>query len=42
MEFHMINITYAALHVRAETKKKNIFMQRLYIDEAHMPLDIFL
>ena len=34
MEFHMIDITYAALN--------DIFMQRrLYIDEAHTALDIF-
>ena len=45
MEFHMINITYAAY---ARTNKKDdIYMQRrlvqrlLYIDEAHTALDIF-
>ena len=38
----MMNITYAALHVRAETEKNNIFMQRRpYIDEAHTALGIF-
>ena len=44
MEFHMINITYAALHNAHEltNRKDNIFMQiRLYIDEAHTALDIF-
>ena len=43
MEFHIINIMYAALPMRAHTNRKdNIFMQRrLYIDEAHMALDIF-
>ena len=42
MEFHMINITYAALHMRAQTEKNDIFMQRrLYIDEEHTALDIF-
>ena len=41
MEFHMINITYAAMHVR-RNRKDDIFMQRrLYIDEAHTALDIF-
>ena len=38
MDFHMINITYAALHMRAE---KTTFSRRLYIDEAHTALDIF-
>ena len=42
MEFHMMNITYAALHMRAQTEKNDIFMQkRLYIDEAHTVLDMF-
>ena len=43
MEFHMINIIYTALPMCAQTEKNNIFMQRrLYIDEAHTALDIFL
>ena len=37
MEFHMINITYAAMHVCAETEKTTFS----YIDEAHTALDIF-
>ena len=44
MEFHMLYIIYAALHMRnAHTNRKDdIFMQRrLYIDEAHTALDIF-
>ena len=41
MEFHMINIMYAALS-RNRNRKDDILMQRrLYIDEAHTVLDIF-
>ena len=42
MEFHMMNITYAALHMRAQTWKDKIYMQRwLYVDKAHTAVDIF-
>ena len=41
MEFHMINIMYAALPMHTN-RKYDIYMERrLYIYEAHMALDIF-
>ena len=44
MEFHMINITYTALHMRAQMEKMTFSCKddcTLYIDEARMVLDIF-
>ena len=44
MEFHMINMIYAALSMRAHTEKMTFSCKddcTLYIDEAHMALDIF-
>ena len=37
MEFHMINMMYAALPMRAQTEKMAFSCK----DEAHMGLDIF-
>ena len=41
MEFHMINITYTALHMRSQTEKTIFSFKDDYIDEAHTALDIF-
>ena len=42
MEFHMINIKYAALYMRAQTEKTTFTCKDdFFIDEAHMALDIF-
>ena len=41
MEFHMINIMYAALPIRAPTEKTTFSCKDDYIDEAHRALDIF-
>ena len=42
MEFHRINIIYAALPLRAQTEKTTFSCKDdLYIDEAHTALDIF-
>ena len=44
MEFHMINITYAALHMREQTENTTFACKddcTLNIDEAHTALDIF-
>ena len=41
MEFHMINITYAALHVHAETEKKTFSCKDDCTLTKHTALDIF-
>ena len=48
MELHMINIIYAALPMREQTEKTTSAklytyngVRDLYINEAHMALDIF-
>ena len=43
MEFHMINMMYAALPMLAQTKKTTFSCKDdcMYIDEAHTALDIF-
>ena len=40
MKFHMKNVIYAALSIRAKTEKTS-FSCKDDIDKAHMALDIF-
>ena len=41
MEFHMINITYAALHMRAQTEKTTFSCKDDCTLTKHTALDIF-
>ena len=41
MELHVIDIIYATLPMCEQTEKTIFMQRRLYIEEAHMGLDIF-